>query len=265
MDSDLTAILDVAREAAHRAGAYLQSEFANRPEVELKGEINLITERDRKSQEIIFDILDRRFPQHAVLGEEDLDVRKEGTGRWLIDPLDGTTNYAHGLPIFCVSLAFQEGGRTMVGLVYNPMLNETFWAVSGEGAFLNKKRLAVSREKEMDRSLLATGFPYDLRQSPQPNIALFNRFILRARAVRRCGSAALDLAYIAAGRFDGFWELKLSPWDTAAGALLVEEAGGRVSDFHGSPFSPFEQECLASNGHIHQSMMNTIKEETVSC
>jgi myo-inositol-1(or 4)-monophosphatase len=259
MDSELGEIIEAAREAAQRAGSYLRDGFATRPTIGFKGEIDLVTERDLKSQEIIFDFIDREFPDHAILGEEDLDIRAGAVRRWVIDPLDGTTNYAHGLPVFCVSLAYQEAGTTRAALIYNPMLEETFWAAAGCGSHLNERRLSVSNEKNLGGSLLATGFPYDLRESPNPAVPLFERFILKARAVRRCGSAALDLAYTAAGRFDGFWELKLSPWDTAAGALLVEEAGGRVSDFGGSPFDPFGKECLASNGRIHAGMIATIR------
>ena len=259
MDRELKEIIDAAREAAQRAGNYLRDGFATRPEIGFKGEINLVTERDLKSQEIIFDFLDREFPEHAILSEEGLDIRGGAERRWVIDPLDGTTNYAHGLPVFCVSLAFQEEGITRAALIYNPILEETFWAAGGAGSHLNDQRLSVSKEKNLSESLLATGFPYDLRESPSPAVPLFDRFILRARAVRRCGSAALDLAYTAAGRFDGFWELKLHPWDTAAGALLVEEAGGRVSDFNGSPFDPFGRECLASNDRIHAQMIDVIR------
>ena len=177
----------------------------------------------------------------------------------MIDPLDGTTNYAHSLPIFSVSVALLVGGQAQVGVVYSPMLGEMFWALRGEGAYLNEDRIIVSGEVDLNKSLLATGFPYDLRDSSVNNVDYFNTFIFKSQAVRRCGSAALDLAYTAAGRFDGFWELKLHPWDTAAGALLVEEAGGMITDFSGRPFDPFHGECLASNGIIHTQMREIIE------
>jgi len=250
--------MELALEAARKAGAHLKAHFGARQPVEYKGEIDLITARDRESQDMIYDVLHRRFPDSALLGEEDGAVPAPADSQWLIDPLDGTTNYAHGLPLFCVSLAFREHGQTRVGVVFNPMLGEMFRAVRGQGAFLDANRLTVSREGDLGRSLLATGFPYDIRRSPARSLDLFGHFVGRGRAVRRCGAAALDLAYTAAGRFDGFWEMKLSPWDTAAGALLVEEAGGRITDFSGAPFDPFGRECLASNGLIHGDMLEIL-------
>ena len=259
MSLDYKKILRVAKESAFQAGNYLKENFEVKPKVEFKGEINLITERDRKSQQIVYNIISNAFPEHSILGEEELNIEKNKGLLWIVDPLDGTTNYAHGLPYFCVSIAFVENDETKVGVVYNPMLDEMIWAIRGEGAYLNDKRMKVSKEIDINKSLLATGFPYDLRKSQENNVNYFNSFIYKAQAVRRCGSAALDLAYVAASRYDGFWELKLYPWDTAAAALFVEEAGGKVTDFSGKSFNPFKKECLASNGIIHNQLLDVIR------
>lgn len=261
MKQDYQRILDVALNAAYRAGKYLKETFSQRPKIEFKGKVNLVTERDRKSQEIIYKIIKEEFPDHSIMGEEDLNVEKNKELLWLIDPLDGTTNYAHSLPVFSVSIAFLEQGVTEVGVVYNPMLEEMFRAIKGSGAFLNNTKISVSGEKELKESLLSTGFPYDIRDSKTNNVDFFNKFIYKARAIRRCGSAAIDLSYLAAGRYDGFWELKLSPWDTAAARLFVEEAGGKMTDFSGNPFSPFMKECLASNGRIHNQMLEILNQK----
>ena len=258
MKLDYQKILDTAVDAAYRAGKYLKETFAKRPKIEYKGKIDLVTVRDRESQEIIYKIIKEKFPGHSILGEENLDIKKDKELLWLIDPLDGTTNYAHMLPIFSVSIAFVEQGKTKAAAVYNPMLDEMFRAIKNSGAFLNKKKIEVSGEKDLHKSLLATGFPYDIRESKTNNIEYFKKFILEVQGIRRCGSAAIDLSYVAAGRFDGFWELKLSPWDTAAALLFVQEAGGEVTDFSGNPFDPFMKECLASNGLIHRQMLEII-------
>ena len=259
MNWDSKKALGVAKNAAYQGGNYLKENFSLKPKVEYKGEINLLTERDLKSQEIVSKIIQNAFPDHSILGEESLSLERDKEFLWVIDPLDGTTNYAHSLPIFSVSVALLVGGQAQVGVVYSPMLGEMFWALRGEGAYLNEDRITVSGEVDLNKSLLATGFPYDLRDSSVNNVDYFNTFIFKSQAVRRCGSAALDLAYTAAGRFDGFWELKLHPWDTAAGALLVEEAGGMITDFSGLPFDPFHGECLASNGIIHTQMREIIE------
>ncbi len=259
MSLDYDKILSIAKIAATQAGNYLKENFSTKPKVEFKGEIDLVTERDRKSQEIIQKIISKNFPEHSILGEEDLKLIKKTPLLWIVDPLDGTTNYSHSLPVFCVSIAFMVEEDTRVGVIYNPMLDELFWAVKGKGAFLNGKRIKVSDEIDLRRSLLATGFPYDIRRSRNNNIDYFNKFILKAQAVRRCGSAALDLAYLSAGRYDGFWEIKLFPWDTAAGVLMVEEAGGKVTDFSGKPFKITKKECLATNGKIHSQMLEVLE------
>lgn len=259
MSTDYREILDTALEAAAEAGAYLKATFGCKPNVEFKGRIDLVTERDRQSQGKILRLIRARFPGHSILAEEELDEKKDEAALWLIDPLDGTTNYAHSLPAFCVSIAFFDQGQPQVGVVYAPIFGEMFQAIKGGGAFLNGKRIKVSAEKELGKSLLATGFPYDICESEVNNIDHFTRFLQKAQAIRRWGSAALDLCYTAAGRFDGFWELKLFPWDTAAGMLMVEEAGGTVSDFSGRPFQPFLREIVASNGPIHHQMLAVLQ------
>lgn len=258
MASELDKILKTALKAALEAGKYLKKCFHYKSKVEFKGEINLITQRDRESQAIIHRIIKKKFPRHSFLGEEDLEIHNSKEHLWLIDPIDGTTNFAHQLPIYSISIAYLIEGKTRVGVVYNPQIDELFWATTKGGAFFNKKRIHVSEEIDLKKSFLATGFPYDLRDSDENNLNYFNTFIFQAQAIRRCGSAAIDLAYTAAGRFDGFWELKLHPWDTPAGALLVQEAGGKVTDFSGQVFNPFKKECLASNHKLHQQMLNII-------
>jgi myo-inositol-1(or 4)-monophosphatase len=236
------------------AGALLRERIDDLHTVQYKGEINLVTEADRLSEALIVDRIRKAFPGHDILAEESPETASGSGFRWIIDPLDGTTNYAHGYPVFCVSIALETEGMIRLGAVYNPMLDELFIAERGAGAFLNGRRLTVSRTVELSRSLLATGLPYDLREDRNNNINYFGAMALNAQAVRRAGAAALDLAYLAAGRFDGFWELKLMPWDVAAGWLLVEEAGGVVTDLQGDPFDLYSPHMLASNGLIHAGM-----------
>ena len=250
MNDCRTLIEAVAREA----GALLLESLHDRHIVQYKGEINLVTEADHLSESLIVERIRREFPGHDILTEESPETANGSCFRWIIDPLDGTTNYAHGYPIFCVSIALEVKGVIMLGAVYNPMLGELFTAEKGAGAFLNGRRLTVSRTETLSLSLLATGFPYDIREDRNNNINYFKVMVLSAQAVRRTGSAALDLAYIAAGRFDGFWELKLMPWDTAAGWLLIEEAGGSVTDLRGDPYHLYSKGMLASNGLIHAEM-----------
>ncbi|MFQ6037934.1 MAG: inositol monophosphatase family protein [Candidatus Aminicenantales bacterium] len=251
----MNAYLEAAAEAAREAGVFLRENLGVSPEVSFKGEVDLVTDMDRRAQELIFRRIAKGFPEHDILAEEGLSREKGSEFLWIIDPLDGTTNYAHGFPIFTVSIALARKGEVVCGVVHDPMRNETFAAVKGEGAFCNGKKIGVSRVGELDKSLVATGFPYDLRESEENNIDHFNHFLTRVQAIRRCGSAAMDLCYVACGRFDGFWELKLMPWDVAAGALIVEEAGGRMSDFKGQAFDIYGKETLASNGLIHEQMI----------
>ena len=252
--------LEAAKSAAREAGGLLRENLDKRSEIMFKGTVDLVTHFDAESQEMIFRRLSAAFPGHGFLAEEGLSLPGKSHFRWIIDPIDGTTNFAHTFPIFCVSIALEEKGVIVVGVVYDPMRDELFEAVKGRGASLNGARIRVSNIPELGKALLATGFPYDVRTSSFNNVREFNAFIVRAQAVRRCGSAALDLCYVACGRFDGFWELKLKPWDVAAGALIVEEAGGRVSDFGGRTFDPFSERALASNGRIHEEMRKVLEE-----
>jgi myo-inositol-1(or 4)-monophosphatase len=251
--------LQAAQEAARLAGDMLQAHRASEHSISYKGVVDLVTESDRQSQAMIVDHLSERFPDHDFLAEEDLSEMRGSEFCWIIDPLDGTTNFAHGFPVFSVSIALQRLGETGVGVVFDPTRGEMFTALRGSGAELNGRRISVSSTAELDRSLLATGFPYDIRESRENNLDHFVDFAVRAQAVRRCGSAALDLCYVACGRFDGFWELKLASWDVAAGLLMVAEAGGRVTDFQGGPPDSSGRETVASNGLIHDTLIQVLQ------
>lgn len=253
-----TSFKKTAIDAAKSAGLLLKRNIGRRHTIEFKGVIDVVTEMDIKAEDMIMKTIKARFPEHGILTEESFE-QKSGSGyRWIIDPLDGTTNYSHGFPIFCVSIALEREGEIILGVVFNPMLNELFTAEKGKGAYLNSKRIRVSGISELTKSLLATGFPYDVRTSPDNNISHFANFAVRVQAIRRAGSAALDMCYVACGRFDGFWELKLKPWDTAAAMLIIKEAGGIVTDFKGSAFSLYSGETLASNGLVHDEMIEVL-------
>jgi myo-inositol-1(or 4)-monophosphatase len=251
--------LKVAVEAAQEAGQMLRENLDASREIIYKGEVDLVTNFDNRSQQMIYDHLAKNFPEHDFVAEEGLEKEKGSTHRWIFDPLDGTTNFAHGFPVFSVSIALELEGHIVCGVVCDPMRHETFSGIRGGGAFLNGERVKVSDLDDLDKSLLATGFPYDLRESEENNIAHFNNFLTRAQAIRRCGSAALDLCYVACGRFDGFWELKLKPWDVAAASLIVMEAGGHLTDFSNEDFSIYSQETLGTNGLIHQQMLDVLR------
>ncbi|NWG12277.1 MAG: inositol monophosphatase [Acidobacteria bacterium] len=257
-DSDRFA--EIGTSAALAAGDLLKRRFRTRVDVRRKGVINLVTEVDLAAEELVVSVLRREFPDHAILSEE----RYAETGRapvtWIVDPLDGTTNYAHGFPLFAVSIGLEVEGDLQFGVIYNPVLQELFTARRGRGAWLNGRRIHVSGVSDLDSSLLATGFPYDIRTSEENNLGYFAEFAVRSRAVRRGGSAAMDLCYVAAGIFEGFWEIKLHPWDCAAGYLIVREAGGRVTNFRGEQGSIYETECVATNGLIHDAMLTILKE-----
>jgi myo-inositol-1(or 4)-monophosphatase len=248
--------LDIAATTAEQAGAILLKHFGKTLNIRYKDRINLVTQADREAEQNIVRRLLKAFPAYGILAEEGTTV--EADTKWIIDPLDGTTNYAHGYPIFCVSIALEREGKIVLGVIYDPVRKEMFSVVRGHGAFLNRNRMHVSKIRNLDRALLVTGFAYDVHTSPDNNLDHFTNFILKAQAVRRDGSAALDLAYLACGRFDGFWELKLHPWDTAAGTLLVTEAGGKTTDFRGKPFSIYGRETLTSNGFIHRPMKDIL-------
>jgi myo-inositol-1(or 4)-monophosphatase len=256
---NLDTYLKAAERAAKKAGLMLIQNIRSNREISFKGEVDLVTNFDRQSQEIIRDSLLRAFPDHDIIAEEGLKKEKGSDFKWIVDPIDGTTNYVHGFPVFCISIAVEKGGESLVGLVFDPMRGELFAAKRGEGASLNNKKIQVSCTEELDKSLLTTGFPYDIRESEMNNLDHFSNFAVRCQAIRRCGSAALDLCSVACGRADGFWELKLSPWDTAAGALIVKEAGGCITDFHNKRFDSGKKQVLASNGKIHKQMLEVLK------
>ncbi len=246
--------------AARDAGRELAERFGRALEISNKGDIDLVTEADLAAERLIVERIRNYYPRHAILAEEsgasahDLNASEY---RWIIDPLDGTTNYAHGYPCFCVSIALARGDELLIGVVYDPTRDELFAAERGAGATLNDRPIRVSEIDDLNRAMLCTGFPYDVRE--RGDFARhFANFIMRAQAVRRDGSAALDLAYVACGRFDGFWEEGLRPWDVAAGVLLVEEAGGRVSRYDGTRFDIFTPPIIASNGLVHEAMMRVL-------
>ena len=258
MEGSLSEFVEIAETAARKAGEYLSDRFRGKLQIEKKGEIDLVTDADRGAEQIIKDVIFGKYPDHRMLAEESGRSLQQSDYYWLVDPLDGTTNYSHGFPVYCVSIALLEKGEAIAGCIYNPILNECFTAVKGKGALLNGASIAVSGTTELGDSLLATGFPYDLRRSDDDNIKEFTAFAKRARAIRRAGSAALDLAYVACGRFDGFWEFKLSPWDLAAGLLMVTEAGGEATSYNGDRCDIFAGEAIVSNGLIHRQMIGTI-------
>ena len=256
---DMGKYLTVAKDAAFQAGKMLKKHSCAPHEIHYKGAVDLVTDFDKRAQDIIFNRLSDHFPDHDFLAEENLKEEKGSEFCWIIDPIDGTTNYAHNFPVFCISIALALRKEIKLGVIYDPMREEMFTAVKGQGAVLNDKGIRVSSVRELDKSLLSTGFPYDLRESQVNNFDHFFNFATRVQGIRRGGSAALDLCYVACGRFDGFWELKLQPWDVAAGRVIVVEAGGRISDFKNSESGLSAEETLATNGLIHEQMVNILK------
>ena len=253
--------LATAAEIVLRAGDIQMARRESGFHVHKKGTIDLVTEVDFECERMCRTLLAERFPDHDVLAEELSSSPAEesrSTHRWVFDPLDGTTNYAHGLPIFCASLALEIDGRPEAAAIYDPTRRELFTAERGEGAYLNGSRLQVSGAERLIDSLLVTGFPYDVHNRADDLVGLFGAFLGTARAVRRLGSAALDLCYVAAGRFDGFWEQHLKPWDVAAGALLVSEAGGRITGMDGAAFAPAAAHLVATNGRVHDDVLAVI-------
>lgn len=253
-------MLDFAIRVAREAGSVLRDNFGKKIDISLKSKIDIVTEVDIASERLIKDLITSHYPKHQILAEEGGEYGSNSSSqyRWIVDPLDGTTNYTHGLPFFCVSIALEKSGEVICGVVYDPIHDELFAAELGSGATVNGRTIKVSDIEEINKSLLVTGFPYDVHTDELNNIDNFIRFIKTAQAIRRLGSAALDLCYVACGRIEGFWELKLKPWDMAAGALIVQEAGGRVTRFDGSRFNHYMQEVLASNGLIHNNMVKIL-------
>lgn len=243
----------VAIDAALKSGHFIKRSVGKIEKVSYKGSDNIVTDVDKASERMVINMILAAFPGHSILSEERAPIQGRSPFKWIIDPLDGTTNFAHAFPFFCVSIALEEAGKVRLGVVYDPMRDELFFAEKGKGAFLNKKRIHVSKTAGLSKAFLATGFSYG-RKGKVKNVMNFKNFLLRALAIRRAGLAALDLCYVACGRFDGFWELDLHPWDNAAGALVVTEAGGIVTRFNASGYLPYDKDILASNGLIHEQM-----------
>lgn len=244
-------------EASLLAGTHIknsmntQFSIANKP-----GNNNLVTEVDKKAEEIILSTIAKTFPDHAILSEEIGAIEKKSTYKWIIDPLDGTVNFAHGMPLCATSIAVEKDGEIIMGAIYHPFLNELFFAEKGKGAFMNDRKISVSSCSDLDTSYLVTGFPYDYIVDDIDPLQLFGNLVKRGIPVRRLGSAAIDLAWVACGRFDGFYEFKLNPWDVAAGYILVQEAGGKITNFKGQNFDHYGKELLATNNNLHPAMVN---------
>lgn len=255
-------MLNFAIQTARDAGQILLEKFGRNIKVSKKGDINLVTEADLASERLIVERIRSYYPRHSILAEESgeslVAIEGENAWKWIIDPLDGTTNYAHGYPCFCVTLALEHNGEIVIGVTYDPTRDELFAAEKGQGASLNGRKIRVSNAENLGDALIVTGFPYDFAQR-QGFAKHLTEFLLRSRGVRRDGSAAIDMAYVACGRFDGFWEEGLNPWDVAAGLLLVTEAGGRVSYYDDQPFSIYAPPICASNGLIHAQMLEVLK------
>lgn len=252
--------VEVAIEAALAAGKIQRDRSDKVGPVRYKGEIDPVTEVDLLCEKTIIDTIKKRFPDHDFLAEESglENGNKLSKNKWIIDPLDGTVNYAHGYPCYCVSIGLECDGDVIVGVIYNPSLDELFVAEKGKGATMNSRPITVSSTTSLKQSLLATGFAYDVTKASNDNLQHFGNFIKASQAVRRPGSAAMDLVYTAMGRFDGFWEMKLHAWDVAAGTLIVREAGGMISRLDGTEASIYDRQILASNGHIHQAMVEVL-------
>lgn len=253
--------LDVALAAAHSAGGLIRQRFGAAMDINYKGTVDPVTATDKEAENLIIQQLRKTFPHHLILGEESGGSDWTADGPiWLIDPLDGTNNFAHGFPHFCVSVGMMEQGQYEVGVVYDPLRDETFSAYRNGGAWLNKQPIHTSETRQLEQAFLAAGFPYNRRTAVFNNARMLDHFLRRSQGVRRAGSAALDIAYVACGRFDGFWEPSLHPWDIGAALLVVEEAGGRVSDFNGEwTHLQSGEEVVASNGHIHQEMLDVLR------
>lgn len=257
--TDIKRMLNFTVDLATRVGDHIVQNATRHKHVRYKGEVDLVTRFDKKSQDMIVGELMKAYPKYGILSEEGVNYNEHAPYKWIVDPLDGTTNFAHGLPIWAISIALEVEGDIMLGVVYEPCRQEMFSAIKNMGAFNGRKKINVSRIDKLTQALLVTGFPYDIRTSKDNNLDHFCNFAVRAQAVRRLGSAALDLCYTACGRFDGYWELKLSPWDQAAGSLILSESGGMITDFQGNKFNIYGDEVLGTNRLIHEQMMVVLR------
>ncbi|MCF7885040.1 MAG: inositol monophosphatase [Candidatus Marinimicrobia bacterium] len=256
-------ILDIYHHAiniSRKAGDYIARNASESLDIDYKGRANMVTQVDKKSEEILQEEITSRFPHHKILGEEFTDKDTDSELKWIIDPIDGTTNFVHGYPVVAVSIGIEYDNEIIIGVVNNPLLNEIFTAIKGHGSYYNGKRIEVSKVKKLEEALLATGFPYKLNDHFYKNMELFKKFYENSQGVRRAGSAAIDLCYVACGRLDGFWEYDLNPWDVSAGSLIVKEAGGRLSSFSSEKFSPYADEILATNKFLMEPMQKLIQE-----
>lgn len=251
---------DVLLKAAKAGGALIEENFEGVFKIENKSTVNdLVTEVDNMAEKAIIAVIKEHFPDHSIISEEQGTEIKESDYDWIIDPIDGTVNFAHAIPICCVSIGVRHKGQMILGAVYNPIMKELFFAEKGKGAYLNDMKISVSKKTDFKKACLVTGFPYKWPKSYEHPIKVFERFIMEGLPVRRLGSAAIDLCWVACGRFDGFWEYNLNPWDIAAGYLIVEEAGGKITNFEGDPYDVDDKETLATNGLIHESMLKLIR------
>lgn len=253
-------LLKVALTAAEKAGEYILQNSNRVPTYKYKSRANMVTEIDKTSEAIIVDTILKQFPEHQILAEEGLNQSSKSEFKWIIDPLDGTTNFVHCFPFYAVSIGLEYCGEVILGVVNFPPMKEVFHAISGKGAYLNNKKIRVSSVKRLEEALLATGFPYDITEKFKLNFDLFEIFYQKTQGIRRPGAAAIDLCYVACGRLDGFWEYELNPWDVAAGSIIVKEAGGKVRNIDGSPFTIYDRQILATNGLIEEEMLRVVKE-----
>jgi myo-inositol-1(or 4)-monophosphatase len=260
----LDKIRQVLYQAVYESGDILLRHFGAVHNIEYKTtEFDVVTDADKESEARIIELIRANFPDHKIVAEESgADTSGEGEFKWIIDPLDGTTNFAHAMPLFAVSIGIEHNGEIIMGAVYNPCARELFYAEKDSGAWLNEESIKVSDISDMGKALLVTGFPYD-RSSIDEIIAVFQKLLVRSHGVLRLGSAALDLCYVACGRLEGFWEFWLSPWDTAAGYLILSEAGGKITDFQGNPYSPYTPQILATNDHLHEEILMILRDARV--
>lgn len=258
MHDDLK-FLEVAKQAATAAGKILKEYFIKEPEITKKGPVDIVTAADIASEKIIIEILSKNFPDHFIISEESDEIKGNSDFKWIIDPLDGTTNFANKLPIFSVSIALYKGKDPLLGIVFNPCTNELYSALKGNGAFLGKKKIFVSKKENINDSLIVTGFPYNFMEILDELSKRFFNVLKVSRGVRRLGSAALDLCFVASGVFEGFFEQNLKPWDTAAGFIIAQEAGAVITDFTNNNYNPYMNEIIASNGLIHNSLLKAME------